>query len=200
MVSEKESLSFNTIRNEDEHSWCFMNIGHINSREYLSHLLDETRRALNDASAVHADKFAWNQYREAEVLYAQALQQFLNGELTKAEMYVRGATAKALEARRGAEKHVNHAKQSISILLEQSSKRLEELRTTYRVVQDKLPQFGISRCGYFFHHAQESLNQALGAFFLNEFSKSEGYLDEVREKLDALEKLLQKVNGSPRSQ
>jgi len=177
-----------------------MNKGHINNREYLSRLLDETRRVLNDASAVHAEKFAWDQYREAEVLYAQGLQQFLNGELTKAEMYARGATAKALEARQRAEKHVNHAKQSISILLEQSSKKIEELRTTFRNVQDKLPQFRVSRCGYFFYYAQESLNKALGAFFLNEFSKSEGHLDEVREKLDALEKLLQKGNASSRSQ
>jgi len=177
-----------------------MNKAHINSRQYLSRLLGETRRVLNDASTVHAEKFAWDQYREAEVLYAQALQRFLDGDLTKAEVYVREATAKAFEARRGAEKHMSQAKQSISILLERSSKRIEELRTTYRSVQNKLPQFRISRCGYYFYHAQESLNQALGAFFLNEFSKSEEHLHEVREKLDTLEKLLQKVNGSLRAQ
>jgi len=140
LVYEEESLSFNIIRNAHGHSTFFMNKAHINSRQYLSRLLDETRRVLNDASTVHAEKFAWDQYREAEVLYAQALQRCLDGDLTKGEVYVREATAKAFEAIRGAEKHMRKAKQSISFLLE----------------------------------------------LLNEFSKSEEHLHEVREKLDTL--------------
>ncbi len=78
-----------------------MNIESINSRQSLCHLLDETRRVLNDASAARADQFARKQYHEAEVLYAEALQHFVTGSFTKAEDLTKEAITKALEAKRG---------------------------------------------------------------------------------------------------
>jgi hypothetical protein len=87
-----------------------MNVESINRRQSLCHLLDETRRVFSDTSAARADQFAYEQYREAEVLYADALQQFVTGDFESAEKYAKEASSKALEAKRNAERHVNHTK------------------------------------------------------------------------------------------
>lgn len=176
-----------------------MNTDNNNAQEPLSQSLEKTRAVLNAVLATHPDVLSWAPYREAEVLYAQALQQFIAGNPAKGESLAEAASVKALEARHCVEAHANHTKESMIRLLEESSGKIGKLRTTYRIVQDGLPQYRISRCGYFFHQAQESLNKALGAFFSNEFSQSEGYLEEVKQKLDTLEKLLQKDNGRSKS-
>jgi hypothetical protein len=87
-----------------------MNIESINRRQLLCDLLDETRRVFSDSSAARVDQFACEQYREAEVLYADALQQFVTGDFASAENYAKEASSKALEAKRNAETHMNHTK------------------------------------------------------------------------------------------
>lgn len=87
-----------------------MNIESIKRRQSLCHLLDETRRVFSDTSAARADQFACEQYREAEVLYADALKQFVTGDFATAEKYATEASSKALEAKRNAETHMNHTK------------------------------------------------------------------------------------------
>lgn len=87
-----------------------MNIASINRRQSLCQLLDETRRVFIDAVAARANQFTCEQYREAEVLYADALQQFVTGDFASAEKYVKEAASKALEAKRNAERYINHTK------------------------------------------------------------------------------------------
>ena len=74
----------------------------------MCQLLDETRRVISGTSAARADQFACEQYREAEVLYAHALQQFVTGDFASAEKYAKEASSKALEAKRNAERDVIH--------------------------------------------------------------------------------------------
>lgn len=76
----------------------------------MCHLLDETRRVFSDTAAARADQFTCEQYREAEVLYADALQQFVTGDFESAEKYAKEAASKALEAKRNAERYINHTK------------------------------------------------------------------------------------------
>lgn len=76
-----------------------MNTENINVRHSWCELLDKARRVLNDASATRADVLSCKQYREAEILYAQALQRFIVGELTTGEALAKEALGRALEAR-----------------------------------------------------------------------------------------------------
>ncbi len=76
----------------------------------MCHLLDETRRVFSDTSVARANQFTCEQYREAEVLYANALQQFVTGDFASAEKYAMEASSKALEAKRNAERQMNHTK------------------------------------------------------------------------------------------
>lgn len=177
-----------------------MSIRSIHAQESLYRILDSARKALDDAAGAHADKLAWADYRGAEVLYAQALQQFLNNNIANAETLARQAEGKAREAKAFIEGRLNHTKQSISILLEQSSRRLELLRTTYRVEQGKLPPFRSSRCKYFFYQVQERLNKAVAAFFLNNFPQAEEHLAGVKSHLNALKDLLHRANGHGKPQ
>jgi hypothetical protein len=87
-----------------------MNIESIKRRQSLCQLLDETRRVFIDAAAARADQFTSEQYREAEVLYADALQRFVTGDFASAEKYAKEASSKACEAKRNAESHVNRTK------------------------------------------------------------------------------------------
>ncbi len=88
---------------------------------------------------------------------------------------------------------MDDAKESIWILWDSSSKRLNDLRETFRVAQLTIPPFRISRCGYFFYQAQETLNKGLGAFVGNDFSQFSACILEVQSHLDAVERILHKT-------
>jgi len=172
-----------------------MNLKKIHNRQSLCALLDDARRALNEASEGNADRFAWNDYHEAEVLYTQALQKFINNEMTKARIIAQQSMGRALEVRRLLERQMDHSKQSISLTLERTSKRLRELRTLFQIEQQKLPRFRIFRCNYYFYQAQETLNRSLGKFFSNNFTKAHEHIDVTKTHLDSVERLLHKDNG-----
>ena len=76
-----------------------MNLNGIYERQTMCALLDEVRRKLNEASEASADKCGWTEYREAELLYAQASQKFINNEMKDAYSLVQQSLAKVSNAR-----------------------------------------------------------------------------------------------------
>ena len=83
-------------------------------------------------------------------------------------------------------------KESISWMVDQSTKRLNDLRTQYQSAYPSLPKYRVSRCGYLFYQAQETLNEALSAIASDDFFKCAQYNTQLNSHLDLIENLLQR--------
>ena len=159
-------------------------------RELVYELLDKARLSINKAAQVGADRSAWVEYWQVEVLYATALQQMLREQFAQARALAIEVDQEARQLEQNIIDQMNHTRESISILLEKFSTRMGKLRESYHVEQEKLPASRVSRCNQFFYEARQSFNRALGAFVSKDFVQSEKYLAEARSHLDTVENLL----------
>jgi len=159
-------------------------------RELVYELLDKARLSINKAAQVGADRSAWVEYWQVEVLYATALQQMLREQFAQARTLAIEVDQEARQLEQNIIDQMNHTRESISILLEKFSTRMGKLRESYHVEQEKLPASRVSRCNQFFYEARQSFNRALGAFVSKDFVQSEKYLAEARSHLDTVENLL----------
>jgi hypothetical protein len=138
-------------------------------RESAYELLDRARFSINKAAEVGAERSAWTEYCQVEVLYATALQQMLREQFAQARTLAVEVDQEARQLEQNIINQMNRTRESISILLEQFSIRMGKLRESYHVEQEKLPASRVSRCNRFFYEARQSFNRALGAFVSNDF-------------------------------
>ena len=85
------------------------------------------------------------------------------------------------------------------MIVDQSTKRLNDLRIQYQIAYSSLPKYRASQCGYLFYQAQEALDEALSAIVSDDFFKCAQCDVHLNSRLDLIDNLLQKSRQRTKS-
>ena len=158
--------------------------------EMVFQLLDKARLSLNEAAREGAEKSAWAEYRNAEVLYATAFFQALRGQFRDAYALAKDAEQAAQHLKKQMGDSINPTKESTSTQLERCSTRMEKLRQSFGSEKAKLSPSRISHCKKALFAARERFDSAVGAYVTSDFSRAEKSLVAARSHLDTVERFL----------